>query len=44
VVGEQMVAITLASEFQRKFGGDTVDEFVAAHARYVDGLAERLER
>jgi chorismate synthase len=44
VVGEQMVAITLASEFQRKFGGDTVDEFVAAHRRYVDGLAERLER
>ena len=44
VVGEQMVAITLASEFQRKFGGDTVDEFQAAHRRYVDGLAERLER
>ncbi len=44
VVGEQMVAITLASEFQRKFGGDTVDEFVAAHTRYVDGLAERLKR
>ena len=44
VVGEQMVAITLASEFQRKFGGDTVDEFVAAHRRYVDGMVERLER
>jgi chorismate synthase len=44
VVGEQMVAFTLASEFQRKFGGDTVDEFVAAHRRYVDGMVERLKR
>ena len=44
VVGEQMVAITLAAEFQRKFGGDTVDEFVAAHQHYLDGLIERLER
>jgi hypothetical protein len=39
-----MVALTLASEFQRKFGGDTVEEFVAAHRRYVDRMAERLER
>jgi chorismate synthase len=41
VVGEQMVAFVLASEFQRKFGGDSVDEFVAAFDRYTDGLAGR---
>jgi chorismate synthase len=41
VVGEQMVAFVLAAEFQRKFGGDTVDEFVAAADRYRSGLADR---
>jgi len=41
VVGEQMVAFVLASEFQRKFGGDTVDEFVAAVDRYKSGLLGR---
>ena len=30
VVGEQMMAWVLASELQRKFGGDTVDEFARA--------------
>jgi chorismate synthase len=28
VVAETMVALTLAAEAQRKFGGDSVDEFV----------------
>ncbi len=41
VVGEQMVAFVLAAEFQRKFGGDTVDEFVTAVDRYRSGLSER---
>lgn len=44
VVGEQMVAFVLAAEFQRKFGGDTVDEFVAAADRYKAGLAKRPVR
>jgi chorismate synthase len=33
VVCEQMVAWVLASEMQRVFGGDTVDEFVEAVGR-----------
>jgi chorismate synthase len=41
VVGEQMVAFVLAAEFQRKFGGDNVDEFVAAVDRYKSGLVGR---
>jgi chorismate synthase len=41
VVGEQMVAFVLAAEFQRTFGGDTVEEFVAAADRYRAGLADR---
>jgi hypothetical protein len=36
-----MVAFVLAAEFQRKFGGDTVEEFVAAADRYRAGLADR---
>jgi chorismate synthase len=44
VVGEQMVAFVLASELQRKFGGDSVEEFVAALDRYEDGLAGRPGR
>jgi chorismate synthase len=44
VVGEQMVAFVLASEFQRKFGGDNVVEFAAAVDRYKDGLTERPGR
>jgi chorismate synthase len=44
VVGEQMVAFVLAAEFQRKFGGDTVDEFVAAIDRYRSGLTRRPGR
>lgn len=34
VVAEQMVALVLAAEVQRKFGGDTVDELVEAVTRY----------
>jgi chorismate synthase len=41
VVGEQMVAFVLAAEFQRKFGGDTVEEFVTAADRYRSSLADR---
>jgi chorismate synthase len=44
VVAEQMVAFVLAAEFQRKFGGDNVDEFVAAVDRYRSGLAGRPGR
>ena len=42
VVGEQMMALTLAPEFQRKFGGDTVDEFVDAVERYRARVQARL--
>jgi chorismate synthase len=38
VVGEQMVCIVLAREFQRKFGGDTVDDLVDAVARYRERI------
>ena len=34
VVAEQMVAIVVAQELQRKFGGDTVDDFVAGVEAY----------
>ncbi|MGI9647675.1 MAG: chorismate synthase [Acidimicrobiia bacterium] len=40
VVAEQMVAIVLAQEVQRKFGGDTVEDLVAA----VDHYRKRLTR
>ncbi len=40
VVAEQMVAIVLAQEIQRQFGGDTVEDLVGA----VDRYRERLER
>ncbi|HVE94718.1 MAG TPA: chorismate synthase [Acidimicrobiales bacterium] len=39
VVAETMVALVLASEAQRKFGGDSVDEFVRNHDAFVAGLA-----
>jgi chorismate synthase len=38
VVAETMVALVLANEAVRKFGGDSVDEFVANHRRYVEQL------
>jgi chorismate synthase len=40
VVAEQMVAIVLAREIQRQFGGDTVEDLVGA----VDRYRERLGR
>jgi chorismate synthase len=40
VVGEQMVAITLATEIQRKFGGDTVGEMAGSVAAYRKHVAE----
>ncbi len=42
VVGEAMVAITLADALLEKFGGDTIDELVAAWRRYDAALAARL--
>ena len=42
VVGEQMMSITLAPEMQRKFGGDTMSEFVEAVAAYRKRVDERL--
>ena len=41
VVGEQMVAIVLASEFMRKFGGDTVADFTAALDHYRERVVRR---
>ena len=41
VVGEQMMALTLAPEFQRKFGGDTVKEFTRAVDAYRADVAAR---
>ena len=40
VVAEQMVAVVLAQELQRQFGGDTVGDFQAA----VEHYQERLRR
>ncbi len=39
VVAEQMVAVVLAQEAQRKFGGDTVTDLVEAVAAYQKRLA-----
>lgn len=44
VVGEQMMALTLAPEFQRKFGGDTVTDFVGAVDRYRSSADARMDR
>lgn len=38
VVGEAMMALVLAGEAQRKFGGDSVEEFVRNHGAYVANL------
>lgn len=40
VVAETMTALVLASEALRKFGGDSVDEFVRNHAGYVAQLGQ----
>jgi chorismate synthase len=42
VVGEAMVAITLADALIEKFGGDTVAELVSAWRRYTETVAARL--
>lgn len=44
VVGEQMVAFVLASEFMHKFGGDSVDDFAAAVDHYKKRVAGRTGR
>jgi chorismate synthase len=38
VVAETMMALVLAGEALRKFGGDSVDEFSRNHAAFIDGL------
>jgi chorismate synthase len=38
VVGEAMVALVLANEALRKFGGDSLEEFARNHASYVAHL------
>ena len=41
VVGEAMVALELADAYLQKFGGDSVQEFAGAVARYEETLGER---
>jgi chorismate synthase len=43
VVCEAVVALVLADAALEKFGGDTLDDFLAAHARYMQRVRERLE-
>ena len=38
VVAETMVALVLASEATRKFGGDSIGELVRNHATYLASL------
>jgi chorismate synthase len=38
VVAETMVALVLASEALRKFGGDSLDELVRNYSGYVESL------
>jgi chorismate synthase len=38
VIGEAMVALTLAEAFLEKFGGDSMDEIARNHRGYVDSL------
>jgi chorismate synthase len=44
VVCEAVVALVLADAVMEMFGGDTVDDLKAAHARYCARIARRLER
>ena len=39
VVAEQMVALVVAAEAQRKFGGDSVDEFVRNAESFTASLS-----
>jgi chorismate synthase len=38
VVAETMVALVLAQEAQRKFGGDSLQEFVRNAQNFIDSL------
>lgn len=40
VVVEHMMALTLADEASRKFGGDSLDEFVRNHRTFLESLAD----
>ncbi len=44
VVGEAMLALVLADAVLEKFGGDTVEDLVASHARWMEELRHRLGR
>ncbi|MDX6668215.1 MAG: chorismate synthase [Solirubrobacteraceae bacterium] len=41
VVGEAMVAFVLADAYREKFGGDHIDDAVAAHRAYLDRIEWR---
>ena len=41
VVGEAMVAVTLAAAFRRKFGGDHIDDVLEAVAAYEQRIEWR---
>lgn len=41
VVCEAVVALTIAEAVLEKFGGDTVDDLTAAHARYLERVRSR---
>ena len=38
VVAETMIALVLAQEATRKFGGDSLEELVRNHAAYIASL------
>jgi len=40
VVAETMVALVLASEALRKFGGDSVEEFTRNHAAFMASIGD----
>lgn len=44
VVGEQMMAVTIAGEMQRKFGGDTMVELTESVDGYRARVARRMSR
>jgi chorismate synthase len=44
VVAEAAVAWELARAAREKFGGDAIDDFVAAHRLYLDRIADRWRR
>jgi len=44
VVAEAMLALTLANEAVRKFGGDSVEEFVRNHDTYLANLGSTASK